>query len=238
VKSAWAVVIAVIVAAAGIFVFRAVNAQDTGDVVVQTVQRTREPIPTTTTTTTAPAFADPNPDQPTEVVNVVAVDEAGNPAAGYQVSDGGEVMSCHRSSAGILGCSPTAAGADVCWATPAPRVLLCGTAPWEKSLRRVTAGEVAQESSGEEAQPWGLELADGAKCQRRNGGSWPGRADGLAGAYFCDREHEFVLAGDGPLMNRTKPAWTVRIGDLGEDNAAFPPPADMRVVTAHFAASP
>jgi hypothetical protein len=47
-----------------------------------------------------------------------------------------------------------------------------------------------------------------------------------------------VLAGDGPVVNRTKPPWTVRIGDLGEANAAFPPPADMRVVTAYFAASP
>lgn len=74
----------------------------------------------------------------------------------------------------------------------------------------LTFGQVDEALPGTETQPWGVELADGAKCVRRRGGSWPGRADGLAGAYSCDRENEFVLAGDGPLVNRAKPAWTVK----------------------------
>ncbi|MFD9701186.1 hypothetical protein [Lentzea sp. NPDC059081] len=241
-KWAWAVVITLVVVAGGIFAFRIVTAPDTSGIGVQTVTRTPVPIPTTTTTATVPEFADPSPDQATEVVSVVAVDKAGNPAAGYQVSDGGEAENCLPSPAatdtGVVSCSPTAAGAGVCWVTPSPGVLLCGDEPWRTSLRRViTAGPVNQTPLGEEAQPWGLELADGAKCQRRNGGSWPGRADGFVGAYSCDRDEEFVLAGNGPLVNRAKPAWTVKVGGLSADNGDFPPPADVRVVKAYFAAS-
>jgi hypothetical protein len=234
-------VIAVIVAAAGIFVFRAVNAPDTGNVVVQTVQTTPSQVPPATTTT--PASADPNSDQPTKVVNVVAVDKAGNPAAGYQVTDAGEeVFNCRPSSsgidAGILGCLPSGSGANVCWTTPSPTVLLCGDGPWGKALTRMKTKEIDLAPINERAEPWGLELANGAKCHRRNGGTWPGRADGLAGAYFCGDGAEFVLRGEVPLTDRTKAAWTVKIGGLSADNAAFPPPADMRVVTAYFAASP
>ncbi|WP_394616778.1 hypothetical protein JNUCC0626_45340 [Lentzea sp. JNUCC 0626] len=237
-KWAWAVVITLVVLAGGIFVFRVVTASNTPDTGVQTVTSTPAP---TTTTSEALEFADPSPDQATEVVTVVAVDGSGNPATGYRVEDGGEVENCLQSpagtDAGVVSCSPTAESADVCWVTPAPLVLLCGTNPWEKSLRRLTTTQPARGESGQKAQPWGLELADGAKCRRRNGGSWPGRADGLVGAYSCDREGEFVLAGDGPLPNRTRSAWTVVVGGLGANDENFPPPVEMRVVKAYFAAS-
>lgn len=244
IKWAWAAVLAVIVVAGGIFIVRTVNAPTTPGIVVQTIQTSPYPIDTTepTTTTTTPAFTDPNPDQPTKVVNVVAVDKAGNPAPSYQVTDGGDVSNCHRSAsgidAGIVACLPSAAGAAVCWVTPSPRTVLCGLAPWENSLSRMTTdGPAGQEPATATPQPWGLELADGAKCLRRNGGAWPGRADGLVGAYSCEGETEFVLAGDGPLIDQAKQAWTVKIGGLTADNANLPPPLDMRVVTAYFAAS-
>jgi hypothetical protein len=232
---AWAAVLAVVVLAAGIFAVRTMNAPDGPGVVVQTVQNSRYPI-----TTTA---ADPNRDQPTKSVNVVAVDRSGHAAPGYQVVEGGEVSNCRPSpsgiGAGIVSCSPSAAGAAVCWVTPSPRTVLCGSAPWEKSLSRMaTDGQIEQEPASTTPQPWGLELADGAKCLLRNGGAWPGRGDGLAGAYSCDRETEFVLEGDDiPLVDRSKQAWTVRVGELSADNAALPPPVTVRVVTAYFAAS-
>jgi hypothetical protein len=238
IKWAWAAVLAVIVVAGGIFVVRTVNAPDSPGIVVQTIQTTPYPIETTEPTTTTPAFVDPNPDQPTKVVNVVA----GNAAPGYRVTDGGDVFACHSPAsgidAGIVSCAPTAAGADVCWATPSPLTVLCGLAPWEKSLSRMTTdGQVGQTPASATPRPWGLELADGSKCLRRNGGAWPGRADGLAGAYSCEGRTEFVLAGDGPVIDQAKQAWTVKIGGLTEDNANLPPPLDMRVVTAYFAAS-
>ncbi|MGI5505957.1 hypothetical protein [Lentzea sp. CA-135723] len=234
-KWAWAAVIATIVVAAGIFVVRQVTAPDspaTPNVGVQTITRTPDPVSTTTAEPADPA---------TEVVTVVAVDRAGNPAAGYRVTAGEEVDSCLPSGTdtGVVSCAPAAAGASVCWVTPAPGVLLCGDEPWGKSLRRMTTAEpVSRTPSAGEAEPWGLELADGAKCQRRNGGAWDGRSDGLVGAYFCDREGEFVLAGDGPVVNRTEPAWTVKTGGLGAQDVSFPPPVDTRVVKAYFAASP
>ncbi|MCR3753348.1 hypothetical protein LX88_007353 [Lentzea californiensis] len=242
-KWAWAAVIVVIVLAGGIFVFRTVNAPDTSGVVVQTVRTSLPSVTGSTITTATREFVDPDPDQPTKVVNVTAVDKSGNPAAGYRVADGVEVANCRLSSSaideGVLGCLPGGAGANVCWTTPSPRVLLCGDGPWTRSLTRNTTDQIDLMPLNEQAQPWGMELADGAKCHRRNGGShWPGRADGLEGAYSCDEGAEFVLRGAAPLTDRTKPAWTVKVGGMSADNASFPPPVDMRVVTAFFAASP
>ncbi|MFS8096044.1 hypothetical protein LFM09_02800 [Lentzea alba] len=227
----WIGVVLVFVAAGVIFAFRATDTADTTD-----ASSTAAP----STAASPTAFVDPNPDQPTKSEIVVAV-EGGRPAAGYTVEEAGQASSCYRrkdgQEDGLASCS---AGVDVCWAGPEPTTLLCGLKAWEKKLaRRVADGPIKEiDASGYEPPPWGLELANGAKCVRRTGGSWGGRADGLIGAYSCEGASGIVLDGDDPLLDQSKPAWTVKVGPLGDDpTTVFPPPEKIRVVTAYFAKS-
>ncbi|TWP54305.1 hypothetical protein FKR81_01740 [Lentzea tibetensis] len=240
-RVAWLAVIAALVLAGGIVVARSVMRSSTTGVAVVTVPSavpTQEP-PTTTIATST--LADPDPDRATEMVQLIPVDRTGTPAAGYTVLAGEEVSNCGQSSAGmdsdIVMCVPSAARADVCWVTPNRTTLLCGTTPWEKTLKRMTStAPVVRVAAPTDPVPWGLELADGAKCQVRNGGSWPGRADGLNGAYYCDRDGEFVLIDDTHgVVNRSQEAWTAIVGGLGDNNQEFPPPVKVRVVKAYFA---
>lgn len=184
---------------------------------------------------------------PTRVVTLVGVDESGDPAAGWTAEEGDtEVDDCDASPAAvgtdIASCSPTAAGALVCWVGPDRRGLLCGGDPWEKRLHRVVSTTVVPAvSPPEDAKPWGLELDGGAKCLLRNGGSWPGRADDYVGAYSCGRDgSEFVLvkAGDRVAVTTDDPVWTVEVGGLSATDEALPPPTTRKVRTAYFAAAP
>lgn len=88
-------------------------------------------------------------------------------------------------------------------------------------------------------EPWGLELAEGAKCRIRNGGAWGGRADDFVGTYFCDRDNEFVLVPQTATenVNTSGKAWTVQVGGLADPDSVWPPPTTVRVVTAYFATS-
>ncbi len=185
----------------------------------------------------------------TKIVTVTGVTRTGDPAAGFTVEAiDNPVEACAASPAStsknMVSCSPSAAGADVCWVKPDRTNLLCGTSPWEKKLLPATSdrpiGAVTPPHS--DPDPWGLVLADGARCRLRNGGSWGGRADDYVGAYFCDRgESEFVLVGpQSPesAVNKASPAWTVQVGALGGDGEAFPPPKTVRVVTAYFPGVP
>lgn len=225
----WIGVVLVFVAAGVIFAFRATDTTNT--------PRTAA----SSTTASSTAFTDPNPDQPTKTETVVAV-EGGRPAAGYTVEDTGQASSCYRRKGGpedgLVSCS---AGIDVCWTGSEPKTLLCGLEAWDKKLERkvVADGPIYEvDASRYEPPPWGLELANGAKCVRRSGGSWGGRADGLVGAFSCQGANGVVLDGEDPLLDQGKPAWTVKVGPLGDDpTTVFPPPEKIRVVTAYFAKS-
>jgi pimeloyl-ACP methyl ester carboxylesterase len=185
----------------------------------------------------------------TKVMTVTGVTKAGDPASGFTVdASHNPVEMCSASptstSESMVSCSPSAAGADVCWIKPDRRNLLCGTDPWAKKLLSATSdvpiGQVAPLPG--DPEPWGLVLADGARCRLRNGGAWDGRADDYVGAYYCDHgESEFVLIhqqSTGSAVNRSSPAWTVQVGPMSADNAAFPPPKTMRVATAYFPGVP
>ncbi|PPK69597.1 alpha/beta fold hydrolase [Actinokineospora auranticolor] len=183
----------------------------------------------------------------TKVVNVAGVDKSGNSTSGYTVAeDPEEVEDCYPSPAAVgpdvVACSPSAAGALACWVEPNRRDLLCGGFPWKKQLRRAVSKEaVPSVTPSPNPAPWGLELDGGAKCLLRNGGSWGGRADGYVGAYSCDQGNsDFVLTGPdgGDVVDRSKPVWTVQIGQLGGDGESFPPPTTKEVKVAYFAAAP
>lgn len=181
----------------------------------------------------------------TGIVTVVAVDAAGNPAAGWTVEPiAGEVDCSYGASlvttaADVVFCSPSAAGADVCWVTPDRLTVLCGTDPWQRRLLRYGTGTPVPPVAAEaDPDPWAIELADGAHCRIRNGGAWGGRADDLVGAYFCDREGEYVLipgSGEVRAFDKSGPLWTVQVGGLGDPDQSFPPPRTIEVATAYFA---
>ncbi|MFC3455266.1 hypothetical protein [Amycolatopsis speibonae] len=248
VRALWIVAIVVLLAAAGIFVFRSLSGEEPQVTGARTSAPLTTPVPLTTSVPASSSganFVDPQPRTPTTVVKVVAVTGSGDPAPGYtvtEVSDAIEISGCFASRAsvspGVIRCGSTAASADVCWTTVNSPTLLCGITPWEKSLRRLkTSDKVDTIAAEPEPLPWGLELANGARCQLRNGGSWPGRADDYVGYYDCGGDSLYVVGkqDDGPVQ-RSAPVWTALVGGLSADNAEFPPPTKVRVVTAYFAA--
>lgn len=173
------------------------------------------------------------------------MDKQGGPAAGFAVEDdGGEIESCNASPAAdgpnIVRCGSTADGADVCWIGTDERILYCGTTPWEKKLRKYYRAQPGDPVAARGGDPWGLVLADGTRCQIRNGGAWPGRADDWVGAYSCTNEERAVLVRGGmtSAVDRSQPQWTVYVGQLSADNAAFPPPTKVAVTTAYLAVAP
>lgn len=187
----------------------------------------------------------------TQVVNVVAVDANGQPVNGYREipnpGDPGDtyvVFDCEASpsavSSDIYYCSPSAAAADVCWPSTHATVL-CVDDPWSKELHRLTPHDpLPQVQPTPAPQPFALLLDDGTRCRLRNGGAWGGRDDGLVGAYGCFDGAPTVLGPSDPkpgdaVIDRSRPAWTVRVGELGAGDAHLPPPQTRTVVTAWFA---
>lgn len=194
----------------------------------------------------SPAEADPK-STGTKIVSVSAVDEVGAPLAGFTVEVDGiyHVEDCTASPVGgkdIVACYPTAAGADVCWVGADRVSLICGTHPWETKARRMpTAAPIGEMNSVATPLPWGVELANGARCRIRNGGSWGQRADGLVGAYSCDKpgNESYILARpENAVIDKTAERWKVLVGFLGADGDSLPPPEHVAVVTAYFAVSP
>jgi hypothetical protein len=185
-----------------------------------------------------------NPAPATKVVNIVAMNPDGTPATGYTTDNKAstqlEADGCYPSfaavSADIVSCAPTAAGANVCWVGPDRTALVCGMSPWEKRVLLYTAsGPVPTAPPAVNPQPWGLVLADGSRCQIRNGGAWPGRADDYNGAYSCEGPTEYVLANSDRYVDRSRPTWTVKVGELSASNDISAPPKTMPVTTAYFA---
>lgn len=186
----------------------------------------------------------------TEVVHVQAVGADGLPADGYvednsdSESETSNVFECAASvaavSAGIYRCWPSVAGADVCWPTAQPGSLLCADDPWDHQLHRVTVTDtLPQVQPPANPQPFALVLDDGTRCRLRNGGAWGGRDDGYVGAYGCESSRLTVLvAPDGEPVDRSKPLWTVQVGELGVGNPHFPPPETRGVRTAWLAGHP
>lgn len=187
----------------------------------------------------------------TTVVTVVPVDRDGNPAPGYTVESGGGEVDCGTpdsepspASVGhdIVYCSPAAAAADICWTSPDRITILCGRDPWDKKLYQLTAdAAITPVRAAAEPVPWALELDNGTRCRLRNGGAWSGRSDNLVGAYGCDRGDQVVLVpqeSGTAIVDKTSPAWTVRLGVLDDKPTGSPPPTIVRVLTAYFAGSP
>jgi hypothetical protein len=195
-----------------------------------------------------PAAADP---PPTQQITVMAVGPNGEAINGYKVATGpgnvGQAGDCTEPSPSavadnVYSCSPTAAGAGTCWPST-PGSLLCVDNPWDRSMHRVTYGRpLPPVTATANPEPFALTLDDGTHCLLRNGGAWGGRADGYVGAYGCGAnggENPAVLwlpsQGAGTCIDRSSPAWTVKVGQLGTPDAVFPPPQTHAVTAVWFA---
>ena len=186
----------------------------------------------------------------TQVITAVPVGPNGEPINGYRVApsqgNGDNVVDCTTPSPAavaddIYSCSPSAASADVCWPST-PGSLLCGDDPWGKELHRVSYNDsLAQVRPVAAPQPFALLLDDDTQCRLRNGGAWGGRQDGYVGAYMCGAANANLAVlvlpsqGDTAGIDRSLPAWTVKIGQLGSPTRDFPPPQTHTVTTAWFA---
>jgi len=190
------------------------------------------------------AGADP---PPTQVITAVAVGPDGQPINGYQEapSDGNVaiVSDCTTPSpsavaANIYYCSPSAAGASTCWPSKSGS-LLCVDNPWDKRMHQVTYGDPLPPVQPTAApEPFAMVLDDGTRCTIRNGGAWGGRDDGYEGTYYCgdSSPNRYLLGrGAGSGIDRSTPAWTVQVGQLGTPTTHFPPAQTRAVTTAWFA---
>jgi hypothetical protein len=187
---------------------------------------------------------------PTQVITAVPVGPNGEPINGYRMapsqSNVDTVADCTTPSPAAMAddiyyCSPSAAGADVCWPST-PGSLLCVDDPWDKELHRVTYSDALPHVQPVAApQPFALLLDDNTHCRLRNGGAWGGRQDGYVGAYGCGAGNSnlavLVLPSQGATaaIDRSMPVWTVKTGQLGSPTADFPPPQTHTVTTAWFA---
>jgi hypothetical protein len=183
----------------------------------------------------------------TQSVTVVAVAD-GQPVNGYTVINrqpSPNLSSCPGPSPAAVGndiytCEPGQALAQVCW--PAPASVLCAVDPWNKELRRFAApGALPEVTPPATPIPFGILLDDESTCVLAGGADWGGRRDGLVPAYVCDPRamSRGVLIDPGQdlasAVDRSQPAWTVRVGLLGPRGASFEPPHRVTVTTAWFA---
>lgn len=225
----WALVALILLTSVGIYVYR-MNSRDSA-----------EPPKTAPSSTAPPATSTAKPDG-TQILDVSPLNSDGSVKPEFTVSSSetqveGCVASRSAVSPGVVGCSPTAAGAGVCWVTPDRSTLLCGELPWGNALVQVTSSEpvVDTEEPPSAPVPWGLELETGERCALRNGGSWPNRDDGYNGAYWCEDSDEVVLAhvDSEDYIDRTSDSWRVFVGS--PEGAAAP--RSVKVLVAYFAAT-
>jgi hypothetical protein len=188
-----------------------------------------------------------NAEPATQSITVVAVAN-GEPVNGYTVINrqpSPNLSACPGPSPSAVGndiyaCEPNQALAQVCW--PGPASVLCLVDPWSKELRRFPApGALPAVSPPATPMPLALVLDDGTSCVLASGVDWGGRRDGLVPAYVCDprviSRGVLIDPGADPLsaIDRSQPAWTVRVGQLGPRGTSFEPPRQQEVTTAWFA---
>lgn len=183
----------------------------------------------------------------TEVIDVVAVDDAGDPLSEWNARNPRRtVIDCRYPSSSvssrgtdIVSCGSTADGAHTCWVHPDRRSLTCATDVWKQEFLQYRLDETLDRvPSATKAEPEWIELDDGVHCFRRHGGAWGSRADGMAGAYYCEGVDYFVLQGAGPVIDTSARRWTVEIGEMGSPDDAFPTPTVAGIARAYFTTSP
>jgi hypothetical protein len=184
----------------------------------------------------------------TDVVTVAAVNGSGDPINGYRVINrqpSANVSRCVSPSpaavsGNIYACDPSESAAEVCW--PAPASVLCLFDPWSKTLRRFPSpGALPAVDPPANPMPFALLLDDGTRCILPNGFDFGGGSDGRMPVYGCGQatwsSGVVVAPGTDPAaaINRSRPVWTVIVGQLGPPNTPMGFVAEHSVTTAWFA---
>ena len=144
-------------------------------------------------------------------------------------------------------CGSTADAANTCWASPHYGAsVLCVVSAWSTTLTRRRATHLPGSTKALKApQPLAVELSDGSQWDIRIGGALGGRADGLVAAYTCragstctpKKTGKFlaILTSNGTdTFDKSKPAWTARVGELGDPSTPFPKPRRLTVRRVWF----
>jgi hypothetical protein len=201
----------------------------------QTTASVRPAVPTTVTAapTTAPATITTSASatasatatasttvQATRKVVLAPVTARGVAVAGYRVVREDSTVDCPALtpspvslSRNVYACSPSAAGADVCWASATAGHVLCLRDPRAKVLAELKlAAPLRPARATATPQPLGLELSDGDHCRIRDGGAWgrPAAHPDYVGFYSCTK-HEAVWGAKAGI-NMGSPTWTVVVG--------------------------
>lgn len=191
--------------------------------------------------------------RPTQIVNVTAVDGLGDPLPGWEASGTQAAnpisLDCTYSQPAasavgsdiIRGCGSTADSANTCWVHSDRMTLTCAMNVWDQTYVGYRSTEPLAPSPPADAPiPEWIELEDGAHCTLAHGGSWGARTDGFGVGYACGDADYLVLhdVANDVLIDSSEPTWTVKVGDLGSPGQSFPPPTELGVVRAYFAASP
>ncbi|GAB3250742.1 hypothetical protein [Kineosporia babensis] len=146
---------------------------------------------------------------------------------------------------GMYQCPPSLLGADACWSSPKyVGQLLCLESPWSRSLNHHQVRVLPAKSKAlKRPQPLALELTDGSQWLLKTSGTRSGRKDGLLGIYTCVNKvcsekttgkNLAVLSAGGHGVNRSKPLWSVRVGEVGDGDVAYPAPKRYKVKKAWF----
>jgi hypothetical protein len=184
------------------------------------------------------------------VITAVAVGPNGQPINGYQEapSPGNvtAVTDCTKPSLVAVGddiysCSPSAADADTCWPSTPGSLLCVGQSAGQAAASGDLRWSAAACATGAVTDPFALLLDEGTRCRLRNGGAWGGRDDGYVGVYGCGAPDSNLALlwlpsqGPGTCVDRSTPAWTVKVGQVGTPSEHFPPPQVHTVSTAWLA---
>ncbi|MFZ2509879.1 MAG: VWA domain-containing protein [Gordonia sp. (in: high G+C Gram-positive bacteria)] len=174
------------------------------------------------------------------VVEIVAVDKAGNPINGFSrgqlVDFPFEAKYCRPGvgaiTAGVYFCGAGASAAPNCW--PSGSKLLCALSPEVKELREVSyTGSLPDIEPKADPWPWTLTLDDGTLCVQKFAGAWDMPPPGFGDAYSCasGSDYKFVYVrsggGDPELFDKSGKDWTVFVGS----NKVTPKPTIVKSVT-------
>jgi hypothetical protein len=193
----------------------------------------------------APSPTSTRPVPATKRVVIRPVDQAGQPAPGFTVTNdtkrffgcapaGKSEASSVAVNANIMWCGSSADYAVACWQAADPSHALCFRDPWSREIAEssMTTANPPGTTPLSQPHPMGLLLSDGDHCRIRNGGAWrsPVTHPTWVGYYFCTKNHSIYgpKASEGDGIDHSTPIWTVHVGS-GQG-----PLSVLRVVTAYY----